>query len=273
MQALAHGPPDADTLSKLLQAMQQALAQHLAAIRPAPSDQKAANFDTSALSKLAAQIAADEQAGRTAQAQAGLRQLAQALQALENAKPMTAAQAAQAQAASQAAQGLSQMIRNQAGLLNQTELGNATAGQQGALQAELNGLRQSLAKAGIPSLPGLAPAGQAMKNARDALAAQNTGPAESAENAAIQGLQKAAAALQRATQQELSIDASGSAPGELPIGNGANGVSEDYSPHSLTLPGNSPANAIEQEIIRLDANPNLPPATHDYLQRLLTPAP
>ena len=45
LQALAHGPPDADTLSKLLAAMQQALAQHLAAAQATqPAQPGAAEF-------------------------------------------------------------------------------------------------------------------------------------------------------------------------------------------------------------------------------------
>ena len=130
LQALEHGPPDADTLNKLLAAMQQALAQHLAAAQATPPAQQGQqSFDSSMLNQMAAQIASDEKAGRTQQAQAELQQLAQALRALQNARPMTAAEAAQAKAAGQAAQGLAKLMQSQASLLNQTTQGNATAGQ------------------------------------------------------------------------------------------------------------------------------------------------
>src|SRR6202020_1828746 len=166
-----------------------------------PPGQSRQNFDTSALNKLAAQIAADESAGRMPQAQAELRQLAAALQALQTARPMSGAQAAQSQAARQAAQGLSRLMQGQAGLLDQTGQGNATPGEQSQLHSSLGDIGAGLAKAGIPNLPGLGPAGQAMQNAQSALAQKNTGTAQAAEIAAIQSLQKAAAALQNAARQ------------------------------------------------------------------------
>jgi Domain of unknown function (DUF4175) len=266
LEALRHGPPDADTLNRLLAALQQALARHIAAIRAAPAGQASKSFDASALNRLAAQIAADERAGRMQQAQAELQQLAATLQALQNARPMTAAQAAQAQAAAQAAQGLSQLIQGQANLLDQTARGTATPKAESQLQSGLKNLGDALAKAGIPNLPGLGAAGQDMGNAKSALTQQNPSGAQSAETSAIQNLQKAATALQNAIQQSLSIGMSGPTQGQSP-----NGENEDFSLPNLTLPGNNPADAIEQEIIHLDATPNLPPATHDYLHRLLRP--
>jgi hypothetical protein len=113
-------------------------------------------------------------------------------------------------------------------------------------------------------------AGTSMQAAQDALSQQNTGAAQSAEAGSIQNLQKAAAALQRAAQQSLTLGPGGSdspAPdSDLPDGN-----SEDLQVPGLALPGSNPADAIEQEIMRLDANPNLPAATHQYLHRLLSP--
>ena len=271
LQALAHGPPDASTLNKLLQAMQQALAQHLAALQPAPSGQSRQNFDTSALNRLAAQIAADERAGRMRQAQAELQQLAAALESLQTARPMSAAQVAQSQAAAQAAQGLSQVIQGQANLLDKTSQGNATPGEQGKLHSSLGKIGKDLAKAGIPNLPGLGSAGQAMQNAQSALTQQNTSAAQAAETAAIQSLQKAAAALQSATQHGLSIGLDGQMPTQTFDDNDPNGTAEDLSTPGLNLRGNNPADTIQQEIIRLDANPSLPAATHDYLHRLLAP--
>lgn len=271
LQALVHGPPDSGTLNKLLQAMQQALARHLAALNPPPPGQSGQNFDTSALNRLAARIAADESAGRMPQAQAELRQLAAALQALQTARPISAAQAAQSQAARQAAQGLSQLIQGQAGLLDQTGQGNATPGEQSQLRSSLGNIGAGLAKAGIPNLPGLGPAGQAMQNAQSALARKNTGAAQAAEIAAIQSLQKAAAALQNAARQGLTLGQDGEMQGQNFEDNDPNGTAEDLSIPGLNLPGTNPADAIRQEIIRLDGNPDLPAATHDYLHRLLTP--
>jgi Domain of unknown function (DUF4175) len=271
LQALAHGPPDARTLNKLLQAMQQALAQHLAALNPPPPGQSGQNFDTSALNKLAARIAADESAGRTPQAEAELQQLAAALQALQTARPISAAQAAQSQASRQAAQGLSQLIQGQAGLLDRTGQGKATPSEQGQLHSSLGNIGAGLAKAGTPNLPGLGPAGQAMQNAQSALAQKNTAAAQAAEIAAIQSLQKAVAALQNAARQGLTLGQDGEMQGQNFEDNDPNGTAEDLSIPGLNLPGTNPADAIRQEIIRLDGNPDLPAATHDYLHRLLTP--
>ncbi|HUW80716.1 MAG TPA: DUF4175 family protein, partial [Acidocella sp.] len=273
LQALAHGPPDANTLNKLLQAMQQALAQHLAAIRPAASGQSGAQFDTSALNRMAEKIAADEKAGRTQQAAAELQQLARTLQALQTARPMSAAQAAQAQAAAQATKNLAQLMQEQAALLDKTAQGNATPASQGQLQSSLKGIAQALGKAGIPGVPGIGPAAQAMGTAQAALARQNNRDAQAAETSAIKNLQKAAAALQNSAQPGLSLGTGSTMPDQNLDGSNANGTSEDLSIPGLNLPASNPANAIEQEIIRRDANPSLPPATHHYLHRLLTPDP
>jgi hypothetical protein len=272
LQALEHGPPDADTLNRLLAAMQQALAQHLAAAQASPSGQQGQqSFDSSMLNQMAAQIAADEKAGRTQQAQAELQQLAQALRALQNARPMTAAEAAQAKAAGQAAQGLAKLMQNQASLLNQTTQGSATAAQQAQLQADLKNMEAALGKAGIPSLPGLPGAAKAMGDAQSALTQHDDGTAQTAETSAIQNLQKAATALQNETAQSFSLGMGGEMLNQNPSGNDPNGSNNDLSTPALPLQSNNPADKIEQEIIHLDANPALPQATHDYLHRLLVP--
>ncbi len=273
LQALKQGPPDADTLNKLLADLQRALAQHLAATQPASPGQRSQSFNSSTLNRMAAQIAADEQAGRMAQAEAELQQLARTLQALQNAQPMTAAQAAQMQTAGEAAQKLTQLVQGQASLLDQTAKGNATPGQQAKLQADLKSMRATLAKAGLPNLPGLDGAGQAMQTAQTALARGNNTDAQSAETSAIQNLQKAASALQNETAQSLSINTNGAMPDQSQNGNDPNGSTEDLTLPGINLPGHNPADTIEQEIIHLDANPQLPAATHDYLHRLLTPDP
>ena len=272
LQALARGHVDQTTLNRLLQAMQQALAQHLAALAQASHMSQAQNVDRSALSRLAQQIAANQQAGRSQQAQAELQQLAAALRALQAARPMSAAEAARAQAAAQSAQALSQLMQNQARLLDQTAKGNATAGQQGQLRAGLQSLGAGLQKAGIANLPGMAQAGQAMQAAQSALSRQDNGHAQSAESAAIQNLQQAAAALQSSMQQGMSLDATnGGMPGAHGFGDSQNGSNDDNANPDLGFQRRNPADAIEQEIIKRDADPSLPAPTHHYLRRLLTP--
>jgi hypothetical protein len=276
LQALRQNNADKATLNRLLQAMQQALSQHLAALSQAsgtPQGQMRRNFDPSALSRLAQQIAADQQAGRSQQAAAELQQLAAALQALQNARPMSAAEAAQAQAAAQSAQALSQLMQNQAKLLDQTAKGDATPGQQGQLRAGLQSLGAGLQKAGIGLLPGLGQAGQAMQAAQSALSRQDNGGAQSAESAAIQNLQQAAAALQQGMQQSMSFDTNGGMPGAHGFGDSQNGSNDDNASPDLGFQRRNPADAIEQEIIKRDADPALPAATHHYLHRLLTPEP
>lgn len=258
LDALTHGPPDRATLNRLLAAMQQALADHLAAVHPAPPGQPERSFDAAALNRMAEKIAADEAAGRTEQAAAELQQLQAALQALQAARPMTAAQAAQAQAAGQSAANLSSLIQNEAGLRDQTANGNATAAQQSGLQAGLAGLQAQLPKAGLAGLPGLGAAGRAMQDAANALGRQDSAGAQTAETAAIAAMQQAAAALQQKS----------GGPGQ---GDGANGLGEDIGNAELTMPGHNAADSIEQEIMRRDADPKLPAATHGYLRRLLTP--
>jgi hypothetical protein len=274
LSALAHGPPDPAALAKLLAQLHQALAAHLSAIRPAPANAPPGRvFDPSTLDKLAQQIAADEQAGRTGQAQAELRQLEAALQALQNARPMTAQEAAQARAAGQAGQQLSNLMQGQASLLNKTAQGNASPAEQAGLQAQLNAIQSALGKAGFPSLPGLGAAGQDMQTAQTALGTQDNAGAQAAEASALQNMQKAAAALRKSSEQGMALGAGGQMPDPMPGDDNPNGDGEDFFSPGLVAPGANPADAIQQEIIHLDADPSLPAATHDYLRRLLTPDP
>jgi len=275
LQALKRGHVDQNTLNRLLQALQQALTQHLSALAQAShmsQGQTPQNFDRSALSRLAKQIAADQQAGRSQQAQAELQQLAAALRALQSARPMSAAEAARAQAAAQSAQALSQLMQKQARLLDQTAKGNATAEQQGQLRSGLQSVGTGLQKAGIANLPGLGQAGQAMQAAQSALSRQDKGHAQSAESSAISNLQQAAAALQNSMQQGISLDAAnGGMPGAHGFGDSQNGSNDDNATPDLGFQRRNPADAIEQEIIKRDADPSLPTSTHRYLHRLLTP--
>lgn len=266
-----HGAPaSAATLGALLQAMHDALAQHLAALGSASGSGQPVSLD--ALDRLARQIAADEAAGRNGQAARETAALQSALNALQTARPLTPAQAAQAQAAAAAARDLANLLGGEAALRDQTGRGTATPDQQAALQAALGAAQARLASAGIP-LPGLNAAAGAMAGAHRALAAPDAAAAEAEEATAIENLQKAAAAL-NAAAQSLAIGPAGSQSGGVPVegGDGANGA-PDEQPDGFTLPGGGPADAIQQQILREDAAPDLPAPTHDYLHRLLDPNP
>jgi hypothetical protein len=260
--------PDAATLQKLLQAMKDALSQHIAALQPsAQMPQGAQKLDMSALDQMAQKIAADEAAGHTEQAAQELQQLQKILSELAAAKPMTAAQMAAAAAAAQAGDAISQMTQGESALLNKTHQGQAQPGDQATLQAELSATSKALAKAGL-NVPGLRPAGQAMGAAQKALNQQDGPGAESQENAAIQSLQQAAAALASSQQNGFGI---GQNPGGM-AGQGdagpEGGLDEQTSPLQMNGAPN-PARIIEQQIITHDAAPALPQATHQYYHRLL----
>jgi hypothetical protein len=261
--------PDAATLQKLLQAMQDALAQHLAALQPSgsPPPAGAQQLDMSALNQMAQKIAADEAAGRTEQAAQELQQLENILNALASAKPMTPAQMKAAAAAAAAAQKIAQMTQGEAALLNKTHQGQAQPGDQATLQSELNATEQNLSNAGV-NTPGLHGAGTAMSNAQRALASQNGQGAEAQENAAIKSLQQAAASLAAAERNSFSFGAS---PPGMPSQN-QDGPEGGPDEQSTPLPINNaanPARIIEQQIINQDAIPTTAPATHQYYHRLL----
>jgi hypothetical protein len=268
-------PPDAALIQQLVQAMRQALMQHLSALQPPgaappggspPGGQK---MDMTALDQMAREIAEDEAAGRTEAAAQELKQLKKVLKALQSARPMTAAQEAQAEAADAAAQQIAQMTKGESALLDQTHQGNATPGEQGVLQNQLNATMQSLKQAGLP-VPGLGQAGSAMGQAQGALAAQNPGAAEDAENAAIQGLQQAAAALAAGAKNRFSISqGSQDMPGQSGDEDGLNGAPDERSTPDDFSGAPNPARLIQQQIIKDDSAPALPAGVHDYYHRLL----
>lgn len=270
LRELAGGKADAGTLQNLLAQLQAALAAHLAAMGPDQAGTPGQKFDLSALNQLAQHIAADEQAGRMAQAAAGMRQLQDMLRALRNARPMTAAEAERAAEASQAAGDLAALVRGQAGLLDQTAQGSATADAQAVLQQQLGATARRLAAAGMPDLPGMQGAARAMQAARGALAQAHNGAAATAETGAIQAMQQAAAALQARARPGLELGGM-NAGGQDETG--PLGTVGDYRMPALNQATPNAADEIEQEILRLDADPALPQGTHDYLRRLLTPAP
>jgi hypothetical protein len=271
-QGLQGKGADAASLNKLLQAMHDALARHLAALQPPGAGQPGRGMDPSALDQLAQKIAADEAAGRTGQAAQELQQLQAALNALQTARPMSPAEALRQQQVRQAAQALSQLTNAQAALLDRTSHAAATAAQQAALQKQLDGINQQLGKAGIKQLPGMQDAGQAMGDARDALSQQEPLNAAQAETAAIAGLQKAAGALAKAGQSGFSIG-QGATSGFTPMqsSDGVDGLPDESILPGLGVPAANPAGAIEDQIMKLDSDPALPAPAHQYLRRLLNP--
>jgi hypothetical protein len=277
-QAAASGKPmDANRLQSLLAAMQSALAQHLQALGEknagapnAGSPDAAGSVNPGDLNQLAQQIARDEAAGQTARAQAELQQLTQMLQALQSAKPMSAAEAARTKAADQAAQELGSLTKGESTLLDQTNNGMASPADQGNLRNQLDSTRGALGKAGM-SLPGLGDAAAAMATAQGALSRNDESTAAGAENAAIQGLQKAAAAL-AASSQGMRFDASGQSGAAMEqFENGNNGAADEDTLPTVLPNGGNAAGVIQQEIIKNDSDPSLPDATHQYYRRLLNP--
>jgi hypothetical protein len=260
--------PDSAALQKLLQAMHDALSQHLADLQSAGATPPGAQqLDMSALDKMARQIAADEAAGRTEQAAQELQQLQNILSALSAAQPMTAAQMKAAAAAAAAAQAIAQMTQGEAELLNKTHQGQAQPGDQATLQSELNATQQGLAKAGL-NTPGLHRAGTAMGGAKPALQSQDGQAAEAQENAAIKALQQAAASLAASQRQSFGLGQSPSLmPGQSQAGP-EGGPDEQATPLPMNNAAN-PARIIEQQIINQDAAPSVPQATHQYYHRLL----
>jgi hypothetical protein len=277
-QAVASGKPmDAARLQSLLAAMQSALAQHLQALEgknAAPAgtpgaESPAGSMTPGDLNALAQQIARDQAAGQNARAQAELQQLTQMLQALQSAKPMSAAEAARSAAAAQAAQALGSLTKGESVLLDQTNSGTASPGDQGDLRNQLSAARGALGKAGI-FLPGLGDAAGAMATAQDALGRNDESTAAAAESAAIQGLQKAAAAL-AASSQGLRFDAGQAGAGLEHLENGNNGAPDENTLPTILPSGGNAAGVIQQEIIKNDSDPTLPDATHQYYHRLLNP--
>ncbi len=272
LNALAKGTPDAAQLNQLLQQMRQALSQ-LAAAAPGTPETGGQQISGSDIDQLAQKIAADEAAGRQDAARAEMRQLAQMLHDLQNAKRMTPAQAAQAKAANAAASALEALIPREAGVLDATQKGQGTPDAQAGVRQGLNAAGEKLGQGPPAALGAMGQAGQAMDTAQGALSAADGAAAAAAEQAAIAALQKAAAALRQAGGQELSVGQGGAAGPGGGDDDGGTGMAEDPGGKDLLNPAENRANEVEQEILREDARPDLPQAAHDYLKRLLTPGP
>lgn len=267
-------------LAQLLSNYQKALAAHNSALAQQSGQTPQAGapsaltpFDPAQINRLAQQIARDMQAGRTEKAQAEMQQLQAMMQALQNARPMSAADAARAAAAQQAASALDQLTQQQAQLLDKTGQAqgqtNGLADQQNQLAQALQALREQAAQAGLPGLPGLAQGQRAMGEAGQHLQTGDQSGAMAAQRAAIQSLQQAARALaQDRAGQGYSMGPPGSGQEQDMPGGPLGQANQDNVKLNSQGPADK-ARTIEQDLIRRDSAPALPPPTRSYLRRLL----
>ena len=264
---------DDTRLQALLAAMHAALARHLQALQEPRHGQdnpamppQGETIDPGTLDQMARQIAQDEANGHAARAQAELSRLAQLLNALQSARPMTAGQAKSAAASAEAAQVLSGITRDESALLDQTNQGHGLPKAQAALRQRLAGASGKLAQAGI-ALPGLNQAAGAMQAAQQALAQQSIGAAMTAEGGAIAALQKAQAALAQSRRSIFFEE--NAAPGAAGAFGGPGGAPDEESIPDLLPSGSNAADEIQRQIIHNDGDPALPASAHRYYHRLL----
>ncbi|OYV63514.1 MAG: hypothetical protein B7X01_00240 [Acidiphilium sp. 21-62-4] len=283
-QGLADKNLTSAQLAQLLSNYQTALAAHNNALAQqsgqtpqagtqAGTQAALAPFDPAQINRLAQQIARDMQAGRTEKAQAEMQQLQAMMQALQNARPMSAADAARAAAAQQAASALDQLTQQQAQLLDKTGQAqgqtNGLTDQQNQLSQALQALREQAAQAGLPGLPGLAQGQRAMGEAGQHLQTGDQSGAMAAQRAAIQSLQQAARALaQDRAGQGYSMGPPGSGQDQDIPGGPLGQANQDNVKLNSQGPADK-ARTIEQDLIRRDSAPALPPPTRSYLRRLL----
>jgi membrane protein implicated in regulation of membrane protease activity len=285
-KALAGTTPSAQQLQSLLAQLDAASKAHSAA-QGQPQPTQAQLSQMSAISQLAQQIADEAAAGNTAQAQRDLAKLRAMLRQLQNAKPLSAAQQAKQQAAQQAGKSLSSLMRREADLMDRTAqhqnpppMGNnagnppsaqsqALAQQQHALEQQLQSAAQAMQKAGLMPSSQIGQGEQAMQSAQAQLKLGNQPGALPSERAAITALQQA----QNALQAMQTGHGSGSGPtglGQRASGGHGEYGNQSHSTLSLGRAGaHSDARTIQNELIRRDAEPNLPAPAHSYYHRLL----
>jgi hypothetical protein len=190
---------------------------------------------------------------------------------------MSASEEARAQAAAKAGSSLNKMVQGEAQLLGQTASAphgtppQSLAAAQRRLHQALQRLRQGLASAKLPRLPGLGDSGKAMGQAGTSLRQGDQQGAMAGERAAIASLQQAASALAKLGQGQGKGQQEGRS-GLGQHGSGKTGQSGMDEHGSIDLKaGNkaTPARRIEQDIIHRDANPGLPAPAHHYYHRLL----
>ena len=284
-KALAGHSPSQQQLRQLLDQLQTAERARLGAEQPAPARQaRSMAAEMSAIDRLARKIGQEAQAGHMRQARQALAKLRDMLDRLRRAKPASAAQQARQQAAERSSRALSRMMRNEAKLLDRTarqnpvtppqpgqagqKSGASLADRQQALRQRLQALAQAMNQAGLPNTPPLGQGSQAMASAESHLRQGDQPGAMQAERAAIQALQQAQGAL----AMQLGH---GTGSGPSGLGQNASGGQGEYGNEnqgtiSLGRAGtHSTAREIQNDLIRRDAQPNLPPPAHDYYRRLL----
>jgi len=284
-KALTGHSTAATQLQKLLAELDAASQAHLAAQgQNAPTAAQLGQM--SAISALAQRIADEAAAGDTAQAQSDLARLRAMLRQLQQQKALSAAQEARQQAAHRAEGALSKLMRQEAGLMDKTSQqsqpspGNhagqppsaqdqALARAQQALQQQLGATASDMARSGLAPGPQIGQGQQAMETAARALQQGNAPGALPAERTAIAALQQAQGALQAMRTGK------GTGSGPSGLGQRASGGHGEYGNQSrgvisLGRAGiHSDARAIQDELIRRDAAPDLPPPAHHYYHRLL----
>lgn len=287
-RALDGRPETARQLRALLDRLNRTTEAHLSALaqQAQARNQQAQPMSMSAIDRLAQRIAHEAAAGEEAQARRDMRRLRHMLNQLQNAAPMSAAQAAAQRAEQNAAQALSHLMRRESRLMDRTgrrslpPMGN-TAGQkpgprsqalaqeQQGLQMALQAIRRAMANAGLPAMPELGNGKRAMAGAEAHLKAGDRAGAVPPERAAITALQQASGALQ---SMQAGHGTGGGPVGldrHAPGGHGEFG-NENRGVLSLGRAGaHSEARQIENELIRRDAEPGLPPPAHLYYHRLL----
>ncbi len=285
-KALAGQSPGAQQLQKLISHLNAAAQAHSAAQGQQQST-SAQMMQMSAISRLAQQIAREAAAGQTAQAQRDLAKLRAMLRQLQNAKAASAAQQAQQQAAQQASKSLSSVMRREADLMDHTarqdtpppmgnQAGNppsaqsqALANQQHALEQQLQMAAQAMAQAGMTPSPQIGQGESAMQSAQAQLKLGNQPGALPSERAAISALQQAQTALQ-AMQMGHGTGSGPSGLGQRAAGGHGEYGNQNHSTISLGRAGaHSDARTIQNELIRRDAEPDLPAPAHSYYHRLL----
>lgn len=292
-KALAGHSTAATQLQNLLARLDAASQAHLAA-QGQKSLTQAQLGTMSSISALAQRIADEAAAGDAGQAKADLAKLRAMLRQVQQEKPVSAAEQARQQAAHQAESALSKLMREEAGLMDRTarqsqsQPGNQPGNQRGnragqptpapdqalaraqqALQQQLGATAISLAQAGIPPGPQIGQGQQAMQSATASLTRGDAPGALPAERAAIAALQQAQSALQAMRTGK------GSGSGPSGLGQRASGGHGQYGNqnHGVIRLGRagikSDARTIQNELIRRDAAPDLPPPAHQYYHRLL----
>lgn len=285
-RALAGHQLDEAQLAHLLARLDAALAAHLAAeghpATAAPGEKIAENE----IDRLARAIAHDIATGKTEAARRDMARLRQLLSRLQSARAETPAERARREAAGAAGQRLSQIMQGEADLLDRTARqarqagkagqpagGEHLAGRQQDLEQQLAAAIRAMAAAGLKPSPQAGQGQAAMAGAAGRLQQGDMAGAMPGERASIKALQQAEAGLQA---QAGSGSGSGGQPGGISgLGSqaeGGEGVFGNQSRSTLRLGragARSDARRIQDELIRRDAEPGLPPSAHSYYRGLL----